>query len=144
MPSSKYLHAHIASKPHYKCDQFDFNYLSDIGKPNYLVQTSRPNIIFADHHLARYSADPCKDHWVALMYFGMYLITPSSLVSSSRSNWINVLNAMQMLTLQALSSRNTLVRIYCCQVKTRMVHLLCRMPSCKGIKAANHGHSKHH
>ncbi len=73
MSSSKYLHAHIESKPFYECDQFNFNYRSVIGKLNYLAQTSRPDIIFAVHQLARFSADPREDHGVAMMYLGMYL-----------------------------------------------------------------------
>ncbi len=73
MSSSKYLQAHITSKLFYECDQFNFNYQSVIGKLNYLAQTSRPDIIFAVHQLARFSADPHKDHGVAMMYLCMYL-----------------------------------------------------------------------
>ncbi|KAL7460067.1 LOW QUALITY PROTEIN: hypothetical protein ACHAXS_000534 [Conticribra weissflogii] len=73
MSSSKYIHARITSKPFYECDQFNFNYQSVIGKLNYLAQTSRPDIVFAVHHLDRYSADPCKDHGIAMMSFNMYL-----------------------------------------------------------------------
>ncbi len=40
--------------------QFDleFNYKSAVGKLNYLAQTTRPDIMYATHQVAKYSSDP--------------------------------------------------------------------------------------
>ncbi|KAL7447684.1 hypothetical protein ACHAXS_000067, partial [Conticribra weissflogii] len=73
MKSSKYLSHHIDSTPFYNCDSFQFNFRSIVGKLNYLAQTSRPDIIFAVHQLARYSADPSEDHGKAVEWLAMYL-----------------------------------------------------------------------
>ncbi len=35
----------------------DFNYRSSIGKLNYLAQTTRPDIMYAMHQIAKYSSD---------------------------------------------------------------------------------------
>ncbi len=61
MYSSKYLHAHIASKQFYMCNQFNINYQSRVRKYIYHAQTSRCGFNFADYQLARFSADPCED-----------------------------------------------------------------------------------
>jgi hypothetical protein len=44
-----------------------------IGKLNYVGQTSRPDIVFAVHQLAKYSADPREPHGKALLYLICYL-----------------------------------------------------------------------
>ncbi len=36
----------------------DFNYRSVVGKLNYLAQTTRPDIMYATHQIAKYSSDP--------------------------------------------------------------------------------------
>ncbi len=54
------------------------------GKLNYLVQTSRPDIIFAVHQLTRFSADPHEDHGITMI----------SLASNLKSYWIKDLNAL--------------------------------------------------
>ncbi len=57
MSTSKCLHSLVSSIPFYEAT-FDFDYHSVIGKLNYFAQTSRPDIIFAVHQLARYSTNP--------------------------------------------------------------------------------------
>ena len=72
MQTTTYLHVHLNTKSFQDCD-FTFEYRSAIGKLNYLAQTSRPDIIFAVHQLARYSSDPKEAHGTAIMYLCMYL-----------------------------------------------------------------------
>jgi hypothetical protein len=40
----------------------NFNYHSVVGKLNYLTQTTRPDIMYATHQLAKYSSDPREPH----------------------------------------------------------------------------------
>jgi hypothetical protein len=51
------LHAYKSSKPFDKCG-FPFNYRSITGKLNYLGQTTRSDILFAVHQIAKYASDP--------------------------------------------------------------------------------------
>jgi hypothetical protein len=67
--SSKLLSRHSDSDP------FDnsFNYRSVIGKLNYLEKSTRSDIAYITHQLARFSADPKKEHGQALRWLGRYL-----------------------------------------------------------------------
>jgi len=51
----------------------DFNYRSIVGKLNYLAQTTRPDIAYATHQIAKYSADPRAPHGEAILYLVRYL-----------------------------------------------------------------------
>jgi hypothetical protein len=51
---SKILHAHLDKPPFL----LNFGYQSVIGKLNYLAQTTRPDIVYATHQLAKYSSNP--------------------------------------------------------------------------------------
>ena len=51
----------------------NFNYRSIVGKLNYLAQTTRPDIMYATHQIAKYSADPRKPHGEAILYLVRYL-----------------------------------------------------------------------
>ncbi len=51
----------------------DFNYRSAIGKLNYLAQTTRPDIMYATHQIAKYSLDPRQSHGKAILYLVRYL-----------------------------------------------------------------------
>jgi len=46
----------------------NFNYRSVVGKLNYLAQTSRPDIMYAVHQIAKFSADPREPHGDAILY----------------------------------------------------------------------------
>ena len=50
-----------------------FDYRSVIGKLNYLEKCSRPDIAFAVHQCARFSADPRISHGKAVKWLGRYL-----------------------------------------------------------------------
>jgi len=50
-----------------------FHYCSIVGKLNYLAQTTRPDIMYATHQIAKYSADPRKPHGDAILYLVRYL-----------------------------------------------------------------------
>ena len=63
------LHAH-KDKPEYN---LGLSYRSAIGKLNYVAQTSRPDIVFAVHQLAKYSSDPREPHGDALLHLIRYL-----------------------------------------------------------------------
>jgi len=51
----------------------DFNYRSAVGKLNYLAQTTRPDIMYATHQIAKYSSDPREPHGEAILYLVRYL-----------------------------------------------------------------------
>jgi predicted nucleotidyltransferase len=67
--SSKLLSRHSDFEP------FDnsFDYRSVIGKLNYLEKSSRSDIAYIVHQLARFSSDPKKEHGQALRWLGRYL-----------------------------------------------------------------------
>ncbi len=46
----------------------DFNYRSTVGKLNYLAQTTRADIMYATHQIAKYSSDPKQTHGEAILY----------------------------------------------------------------------------
>ena len=63
------LQRHVDSQP------FDghFDYRSIIGKMNYLEKSTRPDIAYALHQCARFSADPKIEHGAAVKWLGRYL-----------------------------------------------------------------------
>ncbi len=63
------LHA-FKDKPPF---DLDVNYSSAAGKLNYLAQTTRPDIMYATHQIAKYSSDPRQSHGEAILYFVCYL-----------------------------------------------------------------------
>ena len=66
---NKHLHAHLDKAPF----SLNFNYRSMIGKLNYLAQTTRPDIMYAMHQLAKYSSNPREPHGDAALYLVRYL-----------------------------------------------------------------------
>jgi hypothetical protein len=50
-----------------------FNYRSAVGKLNHLAQTTRPDIMYAMHQIAKYSSDPRQSHGEAILYLECYL-----------------------------------------------------------------------
>ncbi len=66
---SEILHAHLDKPPFL----LNFGYPSVIGKLNYLAQTTRPDIVYATHQLAKYSSDPREPHGEAVLYLICYL-----------------------------------------------------------------------
>ncbi len=66
---SKILHAHLDKPPF----SLNFGYRSVIGKLNYLAQTTRPDIIYMNHQLAKYLSDPREPHGEAVLYLIHYL-----------------------------------------------------------------------
>ena len=63
------LHAAKDEKPF----DLDFNYRSAVGKLNYLAQTTRPDIMYATHQIAKYASDPREIHGEAILYLVRYL-----------------------------------------------------------------------
>jgi hypothetical protein len=51
----------------------NFNYRSVVDKLNYLAQTTRPDIMYATHQIAKYSSDPRTSHGEAVIYLIHYL-----------------------------------------------------------------------
>jgi hypothetical protein len=51
----------------------NFNYTSEVGKLNYLAQTTRPDIMYAMHQIAKYLTDPRQSHGDAIRYLVCYL-----------------------------------------------------------------------
>jgi hypothetical protein len=51
----------------------NFNYHSVVGKLNYLSQTTRPDIMYATHQIAKFSADLREPHGDAILYLVCYL-----------------------------------------------------------------------
>jgi hypothetical protein len=68
-PSTRVLHAHKDSTPHKE----SCHYRSIIGKLNCLAQSTRPDISYAVHQCARFSADPKIEHSRAIKAIGRYL-----------------------------------------------------------------------
>ena len=66
---NKHLHAHLDKSPFY----LNFNYQSMICKLNYLAQTTRPDIMYAMHQLAKYSSNPREPHGDPALYLVRYL-----------------------------------------------------------------------
>ncbi len=55
---SEVLHAHLDKPPF----SLNFGYRSFIGGKNYSAQTTRPDIVYATHQLAKYSSDSREPH----------------------------------------------------------------------------------
>ena len=66
---NEHLHAHLDKPPF----SLNFNYRSMVGKLNYLAQTTRPDIMYATHQLAKYSSNPREPHGDAALYLVRYL-----------------------------------------------------------------------
>ncbi len=63
------LHA-FKDKPPF---DLNFNYRSAVGKLNYLAQTTRPDIMYATHQIAKYLLDSRQSHGKAILYLVPYL-----------------------------------------------------------------------
>ena len=74
---SKTVPAKVALQLHaFKDDPpFDesFDYRSAVVKLNYLGQTTRPDIMYATHQVAKYSSDPRQTHGEAILHIVRYL-----------------------------------------------------------------------
>ncbi len=68
--SSKLLGHHDDAPPH---DEDSFHYRCIIGKLNYLEKSTRPDISYAMHQCACFSADPRQPHADAVKWLGRYL-----------------------------------------------------------------------
>ena len=65
----KTLQPSLDAEPH----NMDYNMRSVIGKTNYLEKSTRPEIAFASHQIARFSANPREPHSKAMQHLGRYL-----------------------------------------------------------------------
>ncbi|KAL7474252.1 hypothetical protein ACHAW6_000234, partial [Cyclotella cf. meneghiniana] len=74
---TKPVPAKVSLQLHAFCDspkfEGNFNYRSTVGKLKYLCQTTRPDILYAVHQAAKYSADPRLEHGEAIVYIVKYL-----------------------------------------------------------------------
>jgi len=68
--SSKLLGRHDDAPPH---DEASFHYRHIIGKLNYLKKITRPDISYATHQCACFSANPRQPHADAVKWLGRYL-----------------------------------------------------------------------
>ncbi len=68
--SSKLLGHHDDAPPH---DEDSFHYRRIIGKLNYLKKSTQPDISYAMHQCAHFSADPRQPHADAVKWLGRYL-----------------------------------------------------------------------
>lgn len=68
--SSVLLHADLDGEDH----DGHFNYRGVVGKLNYLEKSTRPDIAFAVHQCARFSANPKRSHAKAVKRIGRYLL----------------------------------------------------------------------
>ena len=89
------LHAYKDSPKFSDCD-FSFDYCSVTGKLNYPGQTTREDILFATHQIAKYSSDPRKEHGEAIIYLVRYLKKTRHLGSDFIQTLPKVLNAIVM------------------------------------------------
>jgi hypothetical protein len=51
----------------------NFNCRSEVGKLNYLAKTTRPDIMYATHQIAKYLPDPRQSYGEAILYLVCYL-----------------------------------------------------------------------
>ncbi len=71
VPAKVSLQLHVfKDKPAFN---LNFNSRSAVGKLNYLAQTTRPDIMYATHQIAKYSSDPRQSHGEAILYLVHYL-----------------------------------------------------------------------
>ena len=103
--ATQQLHAFKDSLRFDECD-FGFNYRSVTGKLNYLTQTSRSDLLFATHQVAKYSSDPRKEHGEAIIY--MFDTWRRHVIWDSSSGPMNQkgLNATVTQTSQATGTKN--------------------------------------
>jgi hypothetical protein len=68
-PASKILHRYAAEPA------FDnqFHYRGIVGKLNFLEKSTRPDIAYATHQIARFSQDPKRTHGEAVLWLCKYL-----------------------------------------------------------------------
>jgi Reverse transcriptase (RNA-dependent DNA polymerase) len=69
--TTKILHQYKESEGH---DESAFHYRSVIGKLSYLEKCTRPDIAYAVHQCARFSANPKTEHTKAVKLIGRYLL----------------------------------------------------------------------
>jgi hypothetical protein len=71
VPVKVSLHLHMfEDKPAF---DLNLNYRSAVGKHNYLAQTTRLDIMYAMHQIAKYLLDPRQSHGEAILYLVCYL-----------------------------------------------------------------------
>ncbi len=139
MSSSKYLHSHVDSILFLEA-RIDFNYHSE--KLNCIAQTSRPDIIFAMHQLARYSADPQEEHGLVVEFLCLYLIYTSKFGIKCKADEKKSFELM--LILHANSKRNLQKMTQIVQILLWLVHHLCLLSNHLGIKATNSSCSQYY
>jgi hypothetical protein len=71
VPAKVSLHLHAFKDKH--AFNLNFNYRSAVSKLNYLAQTTRPDIMYAMHQIAKYLSDPRQSHGEAILYLVHYL-----------------------------------------------------------------------
>ena len=69
-PSSTILSRDLDGQPF----EEDWEYRSVVGKLNFLEKSTRPDIAYATHQVARFSAEPRKSHADAIKHIGRYLV----------------------------------------------------------------------
>ena len=69
-PSTTVLHADETGEDH----DGHFNYLSVIGKLNYLTKSTRPDLSYSVHQASRFMSNPKKSHALAVKRIGRYLL----------------------------------------------------------------------
>ncbi len=82
----------------------NFGYRSIISKLNYLAQTTRPDIVYTTHQLAKYSSDPRKPHEEAVLYLIRYLKKTQDLGTFSSLTKTRDSSATAMLTFLAIGT----------------------------------------
>jgi len=68
-PSSKILHRYANEPPF----ENHFHYRGVVGKLNFLEKSTRPDISYATHQIARFSQDPKRSHGEAVIWLCKYL-----------------------------------------------------------------------
>ena len=104
---NEHLHAHLDKSPF----SLTFNYRSMIDKLNYLAQTTRPDIMYATHQLAKYSSNPHKPHGDAALYLVRYLKKSCEIGIHFQPDPTKILNVISTLTSPDFGISNLLVTI---------------------------------
>eukprot|EP00804_Cyclotella_cryptica_P015380 CCRYP_008019-RA/>CCRYP_008019-RA protein AED:0.18 eAED:0.18 QI:0/-1/0/1/-1/1/1/0/285 len=87
--------------------QGNFNYRSAVGKLNYLSQTTQPDIMYAVHQVAKYSANPRQEHGEAIVHIAKYLKATRHIGFASSQTLPKASNVTATPILQVIGTRSS-------------------------------------
>ena len=121
-----------------------WDYRSVIGKLNFLEKSTRPDLAYAVHQCARFSANPKKSHANAVKQIVRYLIgtRDKGLILKPTGNEFEVYCDSNFVG----DFNKDTAHFDVMTAKSRGGHIIkiCRMPHCMVLQDAHRGHIVHH